>query len=99
MSNELHPEFPEVARAAPPGADPVPEKKAVKKLHHLVRFAPAAEPNGLPTVTFLAGGGNGFRTKEALAKFAKEQEEGEYFRMTLDTKPIKVQKIRRVVGL
>lgn len=83
-----HLEFPAVAAAVPPGTNPIPAKpaKAVSKLYFIEREG-----------ELLAG--EGFRTKEEVAKYVKRLEPAEYTLVAKFTKKIVVSDVRRVKGV
>jgi hypothetical protein len=98
MSEDCHmiqPEFPEVAAACPPVADPAPAKakraKAVAKLYYVTE-GPATESEGLTYHHFyiVDGSEDGFRTKEEMAKFIRTLPPGEYTPISVPSKTVTV---------
>lgn len=95
---EVQPEFPEVTRVCPPGANaPAPKAKRAKAVAKLY-YVTTGPLEGYESCVFtiVAGSEKGFRTKEEMAKFVKTLPAGTYTPISVPSKNITVEEKTRV---
>jgi hypothetical protein len=98
-NNVTQPEFPEVTAACPPGANPAPvtapakakRAKAVAKLYYVTQgLELQLEDQTYIHFHVVNGSGDGFRTKEEMAKFIRTLPPGEYTPISVPSKTVTV---------